>query len=131
MSIKTAADALAAAAKANIEACYALTESTWRLNHCEQAPWTEEALRRDAARAVDQANALTTHVDLVTALANYETAVRMEELTEAVRESTKTVEEMGTKMMDVFGMIEQKLGIAPKPPGAPFDEPLPAAPTDE
>lgn len=121
MSIKTAADALAAAVKANIEACYALTQASWRVNACEQAPWTEEALRRDAARAVAQANALTTHVDLVTALANYETAVRMDELTEAVRASTKATDEMGAQMLSALDRIGEKLGIPPDPT-IPTDE---------
>lgn len=121
MSIKTAADALAAAVKANIEACYDLTQASWRVNACEQAPWTEEALRRDAARAVAQANALTTHVDLVTALANYETAVRMDELTEAVRASTKATDEMGAQMLSALDRIGEKLGISPDPT-IPTDE---------
>ncbi len=123
MSIKTAADALAAAVKANIEACYGAQQALWSVEHNEQVPWSEEGLRRSAAHARAVAAVQTTHVACVDAVKDYEAAVRMEELVEQTRAFSKTMNEMETKMSGVFESIEQQLGLKPMPVTAPEEPP--------
>jgi hypothetical protein len=118
---KKAADEMAAALKRNIEACYEHTKADCHLQWCEDTPWSEEYLRRRNVEQIARANMTTTHIDCITALENYEKAVKIDELADSLRETVELTNKMKTKMDDVFGAIEDKF----KGKGAPFDEPLP------
>lgn len=121
---KKAADALAEAVKANINACYEITRAQIHRDRCEQPAWTEEALRRDAQLMMYRANGTITHVALVDALTAYESAVQMDALADSLRDTVELAQKVGSKMDSVFGAIEEKLGIK----GAPFDESLTSPP---
>lgn len=109
MSVLSAAEHLAACARANIKACYRLNETRFLVDRCEQPPWSEEALRRSAAHAVSVADAETTHVAMLDALLQYDNAVQIQKLADETRKLTETVADLQGRVFGVFDGIEQKL----------------------
>jgi hypothetical protein len=75
---------LADTARANVEACYKLTEANFRVEWCEDPVWSERFLRLKTEQLAAATMANATHLDMIDALKAYDEEMKINALTKAV-----------------------------------------------